>query len=455
MNTFSDKPKRKAKPKRSRRSRIIILLLLILLVALVGAYLITLPQPKRLDSLDMDTILNPPDGDPFTPLCSFENDIQFHVSGNNFQYIIRPSDKRIITHPDLFSLSQHVAGSPYAWATGIETQLMLDLETGSITIIEESIDYSYIYSSRTNRYVLKLKQHDNNIQDMVIYDGKTQTRLIETQTTNKSVHWSVSDKYLILFNSTARSHAQLIDMETFTFSDANLPSNTDYIRGWIDDETILYETPAGRLYTWSVLSGDTKEFTDIRFNGFYNAGGVQYSPNLESRLRQHNWVGGMDDKNTFHLFDVSNPDFHERISMSVAKGFHFNIGEEAIRFEYDTKPVTMTLYYPNESMRSVDVTLINENSYVQFSSDGKYGLYFPNETQSDHIVQNFATNETMIIDADSVEDFMNWKEIEGISYLQYASLTPDGAYVHYLLQPDTKDRCKLGTFYTPYIVTLA
>jgi len=69
---------------------------------------------------------------------------------------------------------------------------------------------------------------------------------------------------------------------------------------------------------------------------------------------------------------------------------------------------------------------------------------------NNHIIQRVATGETFVVD-DAENTIYTWHEIEGISYLLHTMPVGDGVHVHYLLNPESRTNCKLGTFYSPHI----
>jgi len=449
MTFSSDKSKRKRKKKSTDRrqpTRLVILLLLILVAVLVYLYI----AQTNINNIPLD-FFNPPDGDPFTPLCEFESNPHIYVTNYEYPYIIDGNRGSILKLPPRFDIIPWDDGSPYIWGKSQQQVQMVNLNTNTVKSIDNNKSYNYWYNSPSKRYVLMLGQTESNVRNLIIYDNESQTVAIETQTPNIEAYWTPKDSSVLLFNQKANALAQIFDIETLTFSDANLPSDIYKMLGWVDETTVLYLTSAGYLRQWDRTTGGIELFTSERFDHEYRAGSIQYSPNLKYHLNWKQWIGGIDTENNLHMMHVYDPDQHHIVPLNMSQKFNFSIEDQYLLIEFVADSKSYRFYYPDTATQ-VDFTPLQENGY-SIASDGKYIFYYPTDKQSNFLIQEIATSDTFALE-EKINGQLKWVDIEDQSYILYSVAIDNGIYVSYLFQPDTKERCKVGTFYTDQISIL-
>lgn len=175
MTQFTDKPKRKEKPKRGYNT--LRLGLLAVITALV--LFLMLHDPSSTPPAFPEDIFNPPDGDPLTPRCQLESNPHIFVGTRAGSYITDMAGEKQMLLPDGFDRVRWHTDSQYGWVNGDSAHGIVNLETGETTMISQPQQYSYMYWSPTVHYVLKLQLNDNSIHDLIIYDHLQKTVVLE------------------------------------------------------------------------------------------------------------------------------------------------------------------------------------------------------------------------------------------------------------------------------------
>ena len=435
--SYPDKPKRKRKEKPKRRNRLIIWLIIVLLLVLIGLLNLLLAYEPPID------IQHAPDGDPFTPLCQFESNPHIFVATREVTFITNILGDKIIILPRLFKHPNWIDGSPYAWGTRNGEQFIVDLNSGNISSFRDSPSYNYYYHSPTMRHLLKVDFDDAPVQKMILYSAETSQVIYEAQNRNSEGIWSPNETQLLLFNRDNTQVAQLFDLQTQAISNANLPPDVGIVIGWLDESRLLYKTKAGRLRVWDRLTNDSNSYSDVRFEEHYTTAGTQYYPNLSSGIRHKKWIGGFDSSGSFTLINVFSGQ-HISFPIDTSQFVEFTVKDRFVEFEFDTEPPQIKFYYPDtETMVDFDPAV---DGHQNISHDGKYVFYRSIGEQ----IQEVATGNMMRFEEDDIRQF-EWKQIEEQSYILYSVPVEGGANVFYLFQPDIRERCKVGTFYTEQI----
>lgn len=255
---------------------------------------------------------------------------------------------------------------------------------------------------------------------------------------------------MLLYNDDAPKLAQLWDTQSQQLTGVELPADTSQVLGWENDTNILYKTPAGHIRRWNRLTGETSDYTDVRFNTQYRAGGMQHFPNFRDNLYLSSWMGGLDSSSNFHLFNVANEQ-HISFPVDTTRRMGITLREHYVLFNYDTEASRFHIYYPDlDTMIKADAKVAADairQTHPRFSEDGRYIFYNPSETLANGLVQSVMSDETFVIE----ESVKGWEFIDGQPYLLYEKPLDNGTHVFYLLNPDTRDSCKVGTFYISYI----
>ncbi len=426
MTLSTDKPKRKEKPKRvNSRTRWIILLLLSLSIMIGLGYGVYISLIEQADGSK----------------CVFESNPHILVNDREEVYITDFTGETHLTLPDSFDTSPvWSVDTPYVWGTFPELMVanLETLTTFSFNISTDGIEYSV---SPSHRYLVLQMTLDSGLWNMVIYDGDSLTMLAEFETPNFRQHWTPDDSTLLLRSSDLTS-TQLFDVATLELSDANLPADVANIGEWIDATRLLYITPAGRFRTWDRITGETDSLYDIRIDSVYTAGGERF-PN--SRIRSP-WFGGIDSDGMLHLVNMMDGSQYTH-NVDTSRVVHYIPYPLYIELRYpNTEPREYAIYHPETGI--VNEFIAPEDEQHRLSSDGEFFFYDPPENRGrDYIIQEVATGETMELEGETAQE-LRWVDIEGQPYLSYPLRMEDGTLIHYLLQPDTKERCIVGKFNT-------
>ncbi|GEM_PF-1368526 len=438
-----DKPKRKGKPKRKQRSYRFLQLVLLVAVIFLGIVIAVLliPNPHYVE-LPNDLVV-PADGDLFTPFCEFDTNPHMAVATSTGGFLVSIGNESVIPMPHTFNLSHWVEGSPYVWGTlydGTDSStIVVDLNTGDLHYTNDWTDYSYSYASPRLRYAYRSNVGQSNVKPRtVIYDGATGEVIYQIDDETPLPHWSPDEQYVLLRPQDSVD-AQILNLVDQTVVEVQPPADATDIVRWIDDDTILYETRAGWLRGWNWRTGENIQYYDVRFEDYYMTDDIQRSPNFRGKPIRSSYMAGIESPNIFHLMDPETGD-HINFEVDMLGGLNFFVTRHYVLFKYDDPAQPMSLFFP-ETELFVTVEPLNRNEF-QISPDGLYIVYEPTDNKN-RIIQSLTTGETFTIDTPENLS-VDWYEIDGTSYLYHVVPVDGDAYVHYLLDPESRDNCKLG-----------
>lgn len=431
MTQLPEKPKRKARPKqREHRFRWLILILLCLFSLITVAYFSFLNVSDVSDNAS----------------CNFNSDPYIFVKGREEQYFTDLIGEKRIVLPNTFDRPVWSSNSPYAWDGG-DNLKVVNLKTKTITefansTLDKRVDLSpkLRYLATTNRQV--------PINIITIFDARLEVSLAEIETENQHISWSPEETHILLYIVHEPQITQLFDLETLTLTDINLPADVHEVFDWIDNDHILYTTPTGRFRKWNHLTNETQSLIDMRIERNYSAGGKTYANSI------YNWskLGGIDPNGILHMIDTNDDSYHT-FSVDTSRPFVYWTTPHYILFSYEnTQPSAFSIYYYDSKSKHDFVFSSNSetNQVPQLSSDGQFFFYQqPTGQSQQYIIQEVTSGDTFLIE----ENVYRWITIEGQPYLQYSIPMDDGTNSFYLLHPETKQSCKIGTFYA-YLIDI-
>lgn len=446
MTFFKEKPKRKEKPKNSPKRGLRLIIIILLFILVIGLCLFAVQQFQKAIPAEIQTAS---DGDPLTHLCEFDTPLKMVVNERDASYITDIHRDIAVRLPEgIYNLWFSGDGN-YVWGLiGNRAYAVINIANDKNVIFNESHDFSYSYRSPSGHYVIRFARNDNGVHDFVLYSAPDMQAIYNGNSISTYALWSPDESTILIAGQHNKAH--LINVASRHFQPLELPSDTSRVINWIDDTTLLYKTPAGRLRKFDLDTQESTEYSDKRFEEFYMAGGIQHSPNL---LSKGEWVAGFDSEGLFQIFDLWNALPTLTYFVDMDRSFYYRVQEKYIQIEYDSDPKQYMLIYPGDIRVSNEFTAPADT--IEFSPDGEYYYYEKtfgtNETKQ--LVSKVGTDTFFTLEEDQINQF-EWVEIENTSYILYSTPTPDGTHVFYLLQPDSKDRCKVGTFYDPYITLI-
>jgi len=449
MSEIFNKPKRKRKEKSKRGNtrRITVLLALIVVFSGIAVYVLLRSSLGNFSSVD---VFNAPDGDPFTPLCEFESEVYLYVRTTYATYVKQIGDETVHLLGDGNLLHNYRPnGSPYLWMDTEQTQLryVYNLQTHTLSEYEHN-DPNYFGISNTGRYELIMRRdNEASVHAMMIYDAESQSVIAEGQTPNGRGYWSPTDKYTLLFNQDAPNLAQLYATQSQSMTPIELPYEIKEIKGWIDDETVLFLTTGGYLRTFNIDTGDVTNLVDLSYLSYFYAGGIQSSPNPRGLMRPNYPLVAIDAFDNAHIFTPDNPMQPQIVPLDLSRPLSLDIHGQFVAFAFG-RDKDDWLIYDFVTVDSTSFVKPNGRNNPAFSPDGDYAFYHPIDSASTYLIQNLHNGETFQLeDADLVNSY-RWQEVDSTSYLQYSVPTADDTTIYYLFQPDTRAVCKVGTFYS-------
>lgn len=452
MTQFTDKPKRKEKPKRGRSRRTLRLGLLVIITALV--LFLMLHDPSTQPAFPED-IFNPPDGDPLTASCEFATDVKAFVNNRTSTFVKDLRTDTIVQSDIYFRATGTKVDSPYVWGMDNGRQqepygrrILMNIETGEITQFEKSRKNEAETYSQTNRYLAVVfhNQVDKSANMLTIYDGEQARKIIDINTENMFATWSPSDRHLLLTRLDNPSGAQLLDMVSLTFSSAGLPEDTYLALGWLNDTTLLYQSSDHFLKIWDTNTNESSKYLNMEIDRV----DTTYNFSITRRSILDHPIGILhSDRQNFTYIDVMHPETEHTFPVdTVPEHYAIGVYDGAIKM-YSTLDQTEGVTY---FMDNVDEPVHRRLQNVSWN--GRYSYERVDQSNGDILIYDLITEETLILDVQN-PSYINWEMVEGIHYLLYAVPTENGSSVFYLFQPETRSRCKVGTFYFDHFEFIA
>jgi hypothetical protein len=375
-------------------------------------------------------------------LCHFDSNPNIFIDSHESKYITNVTNEFRIDLPREFSSPRWQLNSPYVWSTG-EKISFLNLDTHSLHFFEkpdwDSIQFGY---SPTRQYLM-LKTNNSGLSDIIILDGLSDSILSEFQTKNLHHLWT-PDERIILFYSQNVVDAEIFDVATLTLSSVILPSDMQSVMKWIDNNKLVYVTPAGRYRMWNRDTGETDNFTDFRVEARYVAGGQEF---VNSRGRWQ-WIGGIDTNNNFQLLNLESGD-QITFPVDLSEPFFYIIYPHYILFDY-TNSETRKLKVYHVATRQLATFTFPLSEPPRLSDNGKYLVYDLGDNRTHkYVIQDVISGLDISLAQNLVRD-VEWVEIDDVTYLLYVMLDEEG-YTSNLFRPDTQEQCVIGELGTTKI----
>lgn len=444
MTSTDEKPKRKRISNKNRRKYFIGWLIISLLFIGVVSLYIYKEQAKPID------IYSPPDGDFWSPACTFQAEHYIYVNSAT-PYISKTSDNTILKLQDVRPTQAFVGGG-YMWKGNTNSTHMIRPDTGNIKIHQEDKRYIYLSNSPSNRYFVKFSNWTDELSDYIIYDGKSQTMVFAGKTFNSEFSWSPDETFALSHDIGDLSSAQLLDMTTQTLSALDLPDDIFEVLGFLDNERLLLLAEDDYLYTWHRLTKQREKFIDIQFPLYYVAEGLEHANNLQHDLPSNGWIGGVDTDSNLHLINVYQPELHHTIPVDGSRSFHFRVRSDYAvidRYEEHPTPNQHQFFYFDQSQSANFIDTISDTP-SKLSPNGKYLAYRPEDTPSAYWIYYIQNGTTLHFEETDIRQY-DWVEVEETLYLLYSVPIESGSHIFYLFEPETQNRCKVGTFFSPQI----
>lgn len=436
MTLDDNKPKRKEKSKNEagNSSRWIVLGVGIVALMIVGGIVLMLFGQSA--STGIQTV---PDADPLTALCEFESPLRAVVMGRTETFVHILNTEFAVKLPENMHSAWVADYGDVVWGMSPDNgYAIIDIRENETATFTEDQSYGYQFASPSGRYMAKIARDEGGAHPFIIYSAETMAILDTGQTLALLAYWSPDETQVLFADTTSGDQAQVFHVDTKAFDTLQLPADTAQVLGWNGDSSLVYRTEEGQLKAYNLETEAVSDFADQQFD-------EPFSDGLSNVRSRYDWVIGFDTSGLFQVYSLRDPSMNRTYFVETENAPRIDILEHYIRIKYETTPAEYLLLYP-ETGDSALFTAQADTS-PNFSEDGRYVAYDTtfgtNERRK--VIQIVGTEDTFMLEEESIADF-DWAEIEGETYILYATLTEHGYMLYYLLNADSKERCKVGTF---------
>lgn len=433
MTDFTEKPKRKNKPKLNRRRRWIVLLVLLLL-AILSQMMVSVVRETVTQAVFLSEWCNM---DVDYPFLHYEENNNLLMTGNLNTGLVTGIDDEV-TKSGIFWFED---GKSFIYQTYDKdsdklSTILVDYSSNEKTILDSDADEMFfaIPSSHGHYIVLMDLVPTESGFPIQIVDSQLHKVIFETIYNGVPTPWSRDDSYLVFEDA----YDVLFIFDVMSKTKLDLKPFPPYIHvlGWSSDYELVYWSETQELMQYDVTTGQSSQFIE----GIYPES-TDHSIFNYDRITT-NLFGMFDDDSQYWLIDLQKRtrERFDLIDLSRSPNMLVSIYGLLI-VEYPDKHEYDIFEIHHDSHTTIN--LLRGGYDPVPSESGRYLYHWQNTKPHEMVVQEFRTKQVTIIDREKRIVAQEWLTINDQDYLYFSQPVVDNpyAYTHYLYNPETQSAC--------------